>query len=119
LHDNVADREFCAGAENPPVTMSIQQAVATNRFGGERVAINRHVKFAAKNFQAANMIAVLVREQDAIELAERHAALFETQDDLPRAQSTIDKNLAMIGRDEGAVSGAAAPEHRQTEHASI
>jgi hypothetical protein len=35
---------------------------------------------------------------------------------LTGAQSAIDQNPAMIGRDQRAVSGAAAAEHRQTEH---
>jgi hypothetical protein len=37
---------------------------------------------------------------------------------LPRAQSAIDKKLAMIGCDQCAVSRAAASEHRQAEHGS-
>ena len=99
--------------------MSIQRAVAANRFGGERIAINRHGEFAAKNFEPANVIAVFVREQDAIELFGRHAALFETQNDLARAQSAIDENFAVIGRDQRAIPGAAAAEHGETEHALI
>ncbi len=119
LHDNVADREFCAGAKNPPITMSIQRAIAPDRFGGERVAINRHVQFAAENFEPANVIAVLVREQNAIEPVRRHAALFKAQDNLPGAQSAIDKNFTVIGRHKRAVPGTAAAEHGQTEHADI
>jgi hypothetical protein len=63
------------------------------------------------------MIAVFVREQDTIQLIRCYAASLEAQDELARAQSSIDKNLAMIGRDEGTISGAAAAEHGQTEHA--
>ena len=62
------------------------------------------------------MIAMLVGKQDAIELLWRNAALLETKNDLPRAQAAIDQNFAMIGGDERAVTGTAAPEHRQTEH---
>ena len=63
------------------------------------------------------MIAVLVRKQDAIELFGRHPALLEAEDDLARAQSTIDENFAMIGRNESAIPGTAAAEHGETEHA--
>ena len=65
------------------------------------------------------MIAMFVGEEDAIELLGSDAALLESEDDLARAQSAIDQNSAMIGRDQGAVSGTAAAEHGQTEHAGI
>ncbi len=42
------------------------------------------------------MIAMFVREKDAIELLRRDTAMLQTQDQLPRAQPAIDKNLAMI-----------------------
>jgi len=64
------------------------------------------------------VIAVLVREQDAIELLRRNAAMIETQRQLSRAQPAIDKKLAVIGGDQRAVSRAPAAEHRQTEHGS-
>jgi hypothetical protein len=35
---------------------------------------------------------------------------------LPRAQAAIDKNLAMIGCDQRAVSRAPAAQHGQAEH---
>ena len=54
-----------------------------------------------------------------VELRRRDSALLETNDDLPRTQPAIDQNPAMIGRDHGAVSRAAAAEHGQSEHASI
>ena len=101
--------------------MSIQSRMCgtPDCFRGERVAINRHIKFAAKHFEPANMIAVLVREQNAIKLLGPHLALGETERELPRAQSTINQQPAMIGRDQCAVAAAAAAEHGQTEHAGI
>ena len=59
---------------------------------------------------------MFVGEQDAVELLGRDSALLEPQDDLARAQSAIDQNPAMIGRDERAIPGATAAEHGQTEH---
>ena len=64
------------------------------------------------------MIAVFVRKKDAIELLRHDAALFQTQYQLPRAQPAIDQNLAVMRRDERAVSRAPATKHGQAEHGS-
>ena len=64
------------------------------------------------------MIAMFVREKDAIELLRGDTAMLQTQHQLPRAQSAINKDLAMIGCDQRAVSRAPAAEHRQAEHGS-
>jgi hypothetical protein len=61
---------------------------------------------------------VLVREQHAIELLGRDAALLQPNDNLPRAQSAIDQNFAVISGEEGGIPGAAAAEHGETEHVS-
>ena len=58
-------------------------------------------------------------EEDAIELVRGDSALGQTQNKLARAQAAVDQQPAMIGRDERAVSGAPAPEHRQTEHVRL
>jgi hypothetical protein len=99
--------------------MSIQGTVGADRFCGKGIRIKRDLKFAAKNFQPANMIAMLVRKQNAVEVFRRDSALLKPKNNLPCAQSTIDQNLAVIGRDKRAVSGAAAAEHPQTEHVGI
>jgi hypothetical protein len=70
------------------------------------------MKFPGKHFEAANVIAMFVGEEDAIELVGSDCALCEAQDKLSRAQSAVDQQPAVIGRNEGAVSRAAAPEHR-------
>ena len=77
------------------------------------------MKFPAKHFEPANMIAVLVGEEHAVELGRSQTALLEPDDDLAGAESAIDQNPAMIGCDEGAVSRAAAAEHGQSEHARL
>ena len=74
------------------------------------------MKFAAEDVEAANVIAMFVGEEDAIKLLGSNAALSEAQDKLSRAQSAVDQQPAMIGRDERAVSRAPASEHRQTKH---
>ena len=66
----------------------------------------------------ADVICVLVRENNAIELLGRDATLLQTQNDLPRAQTAINENFAMIGGNQRAVSRAPAAEHGQAEHGS-
>ena len=62
------------------------------------------------------MIAVLVRQQYAIELFRRDPALFQPERDLTRAQPAIDENFAVVRRHEGTVPRAAAAEDRDTKH---
>ena len=91
--------------------MSIQETVATERFRRESIAKNRHIKFAGENFKSADVIGVFMREKHPIKLFRRDAAFCQAQNQLSRTQPAIDKNLAMIGRDQRAVSPAAAAEH--------
>jgi len=111
LNGDIADRKVRTGPKQLPVSVC-GQGSAADRFRRERVAINRDVKFSAKHFEAANVIAMFVGKEDAIELVWGDSAPCEAQDKLSRAQSTVDKQPAMIGRDERAVSCAPASEHR-------
>ena len=63
------------------------------------------------------MVAMLMREENAIQLIRSQTALLKAQQQLARAQAAIDQNLAMIGGHQSAVSPAPAAEHRQAEHA--
>ena len=119
LHGDVANRKLGTSREDAPVAVSLEWAVATRSFCRQRVAINRHIKFAAENFKSANVITMFVRQKHAIQLFGRDPALGQTQYQLSRAQAAIDKNLAMIGCNQGAISRAAAAEHRQSEHCQI
>jgi hypothetical protein len=62
------------------------------------------------------VIAMFVSEEHTIEPLRSEVTLLESDDDLPRAQSAINQDSAMIGRHEGAVAGAAAAEHSEAEH---
>ena len=62
---------------------------------------------------------MLVGQKHTIELRRGDPALLEPDHDLPRAQSAIDQNPAMIGRNQRAISRAAASEHGQSEHARL
>jgi hypothetical protein len=119
LHGDVANLELGSGAKNSPVSMLIERAAASHGFGRLSVGVNRQCKFAAENFETTNMIAVLVSEQNAIELVGHDATLLEPEYDLAGAQPTVDQDFAMIGRDQRAISGTAAAEQSQTEHSAI
>ena len=116
LHRDIADREFRAGSEQPPVAMRAERTTA-DRLRGQRIAINRHVKLPAKHFQSADVISVLMSQKHAIELRRRHSAEREPHHELARAQAAIDEQPAMVGHDQRAISGAATAEHREAEHA--
>jgi len=81
-----------------------------------RIAVNWNGKLPAKHLQPANMIAMLVRKKQSIELLGGNATLLKSDRDLARAQSAIDQNVAMTRGNEGAIPGATAAEHGQTEH---
>src|SRR5438067_13847910 len=115
LHGHVADAELGAGAKDSPVTMLLEQFVAPNRLRRKRVAINRHLQLATKNFESADVIAVFVSEKHATQLIGRGAALRETKHRLQRAEAAIAKNLAMIHRLQCARSVALAADYRHTE----
>jgi hypothetical protein len=119
LHCDIADGKLGPGAKEPPIPVLLEHAVAANGFGRESVAINGDREFAAQDFQATDMVAMFVRDQDAIELLRRDAALREAQDQLTRAQSAVDQNAAMVGGKERAVPGAAAAEYGQAEHVRL
>jgi hypothetical protein len=51
----------------------------------------------AENFKAADVIAVFVRKNDTVELLRSYAALLQAQYHLPRAQTSVNQDPAMIG----------------------
>ena len=59
---------------------------------------------------------MLVGQEDAIEFVRSDPAESEAENELARAQTAIDEQPAMVGRDQRAVPRAAAAEHRQTKH---
>src|SRR4029450_11915183 len=68
LDGDVANRKLRTGPKNSPVgperfRNSLEESVAPNCLRRERIAINRHLKFAAENFKSANVIAMFVTEE--------------------------------------------------------
>ncbi len=84
LDRDIANRKIRASAKQPPVPVG-RQSAAADCFCRERIAINRDMTFPAENFEARNVIAVLVGEKHAIELSWSDSALLEAQDELARA----------------------------------
>ena len=118
LHRDIADRKLGASRKQSPVPTSLRKTTGPKRLGRESIAVNRQIKFVAENFNTADVISVFVREKNAVELLRRDATLLQTQHDLPRAQTAINENFAMLGGDQRAIPGAPAPEHDQAEHGS-
>ena len=118
LHGDIADRKLTASRKQSPIPTSLRETAGPKRLGRESIAVNRQIKFVAENFKTADVICVFVRENNAVELLRRDATLLETQHDLPRAQTAINENFAMLGGDQRAVPGAPAAEHDQAEHGS-
>jgi hypothetical protein len=86
---NIADRKLGPSPKNSPVPILIQAAIEADGFGGKRIGIDRNPKFAAKNFEPANMISVLVGQQNAIEAFRGDAALLQAKNNLSCAQSAV------------------------------
>src|SRR5205823_5979008 len=90
LHGNVANRKLGAGPKNPPVAVVIHGAAAADGLSRERIGVNRNFKFAGEHFQSANMIAMLMRQQHAIDLFRPDAKLLQAKNELARAESAVD-----------------------------
>jgi hypothetical protein len=118
LHRDIADRKLSSSRKQSPVPTSFRETAGPKRLGRESIAVNWQIKFVTENFKTADVISVFVRENNAVELLWRDAALLQTQHDLPCAETAINENLAMIGRDQRTVSRAAAAKHGQAEHGS-
>ena len=118
LHRDIADRKLSACRKQSPIATSLRETTGPKRLGRESIAVNWQIEFVAENFKAADVISVFVREDNAVELLRRDAALLQTQHDLPRAETAINENPAVIGCDQRAVPRAPAAEHGQAEHGS-
>jgi len=118
LHRHIADRKLSPGRKQSPVATSLGETAGPQGLGRESIAVNRQIEFVTENFEAADVISVFVRENNTVELLRHNAALLQTQHDLPRAQTAINENLAMISGNQRAVARAPAAEDGQAEHGS-
>jgi hypothetical protein len=118
LHGDIADRKLSASHKQSPIPASLRETAGPKRLGRESIAVNRQIEFVAENFKTADVICVFMRENNSVELLRRDATLLQAQHDLPRAQTAINEDFAMIGGNQRTVSRAPAAEHRQVEHGS-
>src|SRR6059058_1663701 len=79
LNSDVANRKLRASRKQSPIATSVCETAGSKRFCCESIAVNRQIKSAAENFQAADVIGVLVCKNDPIDMLRRHAALLQTQ----------------------------------------
>ena len=63
------------------------------------------------------MIAVLMRNKDAVEACRTDAKGLKSEGNLSRTETGVDKDPASVGGDQRAVPRAATAKHRQTKHA--
>ena len=80
------------------------------------VAVDRRGKLLAPHIERARVIAVLVREQDAVDLQRVHAAQRQPRPDLPRAEPAIDEQPRLRRLHQRAVSRTAAAEDGDEKH---
>src|SRR5215469_8085076 len=104
LDRDIIERKLSASRKQSPVPTPLRKTAGPKRLRCESIAINRQIELVAENLKAADVIAVLMRKKNAVELFRSDAALLQAQHDLPRAETAINENLAMIGRDQRAVS---------------
>jgi hypothetical protein len=89
LDINVANPEIATRNKQAPVLRHF--LVAAQSFGGEPIAVYRRLEVFAPDIEAAAVVAVLMRQEDPIDLewiAADHAQPLES---LPRTQAPIDQ----------------------------
>src|SRR5262245_4709225 len=97
LHRDIANRKLRAGRKQSPVATSLRETAGPKCLGCESIAVNRQIEFVTENFETTDVVSVFVRENNAVELFRHDATLLQTQQDLARAETAINENLAMIG----------------------
>ena len=116
LDGEVADREVGTGKEQAKIFAVVAAARTLDGFGGKGVAEDRGLEFFAKDIKAADMVAVLVRDEDGVDGRGVDGCGGEPAANLPRTEAAIDEKAAGRGLDKGAVSRAARAEDGHSEH---
>ncbi len=110
------DGKCAARDEEPPILARLRRGIPLEHFRREPVAIDRGGELLAPHIERAGVIAVLVREQHAIDLQRVQAALREPQHDLPRAEPAIHEQARLRRLHQCAIARAAAAEDRDGKH---
>ena len=113
VHDDIAHFKCCARAENPAVESGVE--LIFNRLLGEAVAEDRNPELRAQHCQTLNMIAVFVRDEDAVQPLRRAAYGGKPPPDLTAAQTGVDEQPRLVCFEVSAIAGRAAAQDRQVD----
>ncbi len=83
---------------------------------GEEVGINGNAAFAQENIDTSCVVAVLVRDEDSVQVIGRNAESFETKGELFGAEPSIDENAGRATLDKGCVATASTAENCHLNH---
>ncbi len=87
---DILDFKIRAGFDNAPILVKIE-TIPFKNLGGKAVAIDREGKVLEKNPQPTDVIAMFMRDDDPIQVEGGVSGQSEAGDDLPVAQTGIDK----------------------------
>jgi len=108
---HVAHLERGASAENAAVEFSLK--LALDGFHGKAVAKYRNLQFGAEHGQALNVVAVFVRNEDAVETFRRAANSKEAIADLPAAKAGIDEQASFFSFQISAIARRTTAQNRE------
>lgn len=111
LHGNVPDIERAARGEEPEIEMEIE--LIPNGISRGAIAVDRELKFLGEDGEAANMIAVFVRDEDAVEGFGRASDGLEAFSDLTRTEPGVDEQPGLAGFKIRAIPGGTAAQDGQ------
>src|ERR1700732_4993797 len=115
LNLNILEQERGACLEEVPCGITGKPSM-TQRFGGPRVRVDRHAESAAEHFQTCHVIAMFMRDQNAIEACGGDPGELEPLRNLTRAKSGINEDPALACSDQSAIASTTAAKDRQTKH---
>lgn len=111
LDRDVADLKRAPGYEEAEFRLHAEDAL--DFLHRRAIAVNRDAQFVRQSRQAGNVVAVLVRDKDGVQILRRPADAGEALADLPQAETGIDQHPRLVGFDVGAVAGRTAAENRE------
>src|ERR1700730_14887160 len=115
LNLNILEQERGACLEEVPCGITGKPSM-TQRFGGPRVRVDRHAESAAEHFQTCHVIAMFMRDQNAIEACGGDPRPLEPLRKLTRYKSGINPDGSTSSTDQRAIPSTTAAKDRHTKH---
>jgi hypothetical protein len=110
---DIADAKRGPGLE----TIQARRVFAPGNGGrGEAGDEDRHIEQARQSHQAADVIGMLVRDQDRVQLFGSSSISGEPGENVALAEAGVDQDARFFGADEGGVSRAAAGENADLDY---